>query len=211
MIAQFIASPRLSGIKSAVRAAGLIAVCLAVPIAALAQTPLVAAPTNAVKLSLAGLDLTTSEGVAAARDRLQGTARQFCSQQAGNLEPSHRADFLSCIDNTLITELKQVSSNARAAIIAHGSAWPTATEGGTLSQPREIAPDTSVITVSIADLDLLSPQGVLSAQARIHNTARRICGQLIGSQDPVSHYSQCVNDATAGALRQISESALTAN
>ncbi len=205
MISQMIAS-RLT--RTRVRAAALIAVCLAVPIAALSQQATVVAPTSAAKVSLTDLDLTTSEGIAAARDRLQSTARQLCSQQLDNLEPSHRVDFLSCVDNSLIHELQQVSSKARAAILAHNSAWPTAADDGTLSQPRESAPDTSVVAVSIADLDLLSARGVLIARERVHNTARRLCSQLNSSQGPASYYSHCVNDATAGALRQINEGTL---
>jgi UrcA family protein len=198
--------PRLSG--TAIGAACMFAVCLAMPIAAFSQRTAVGVPASAAKVSLADLDLTTSEGIAAARDRLQGTARQLCSQQLDNLERSHRVDFLSCVDNSLIRELKQVSSEARAAILAHHSAWPTAADDETLGQPREIAPDTSVVVVSIADLDLLSPRGVLIARERIHNTARRLCSQLNSSQGPASYYAHCVNDATAGALRQISEGAL---
>jgi len=205
MISEMILS-RLT--RSTVRAAGLIAVCLVVPIAALSQQATLAVPTSAAKVSLADLDLTTSDGIAAARDRLQGTARQSCSQQLDDLELAHRVDFLSCVDNSLIQELKQVNSKARAAILAHNSAWPTAADEGTLSQPRENVPDTSVVAVSIADLDLLSPQGVLIARERIHSTARRLCSQLNSSPGPASYYSHCVNDATAGALRQINEGAL---
>ncbi|MGO9950415.1 MAG: UrcA family protein [Steroidobacteraceae bacterium] len=205
MISQTIAF-RLT--RTRVRAAALIAVCLAVPIAALSQQATVVVPTSAAKVSLTDLDLTTSEGIAAARDRLQSTARQLCSQQLDNLDPAHRVDFLSCVDNSLIHELQQVSSKARAAILAHNSAWPTAADDGTLSQPREIAPDTSVVAISIADLDLLSAHGVLIARERVHNTARRLCSQLNSSQGPASYYSHCVNDATAGALRQINEGTL---
>jgi UrcA family protein len=201
---------RLSEFRSAVRAAGLIALCLAVPMAALAQ-PSVAEQTSAVKASLADIDLATPEGLAAARERLHEKAREFCFQQVGNLEPAHRADFLSCIDNTLVNELNQVSSGARAAIAAHGSAWPIASENGTTSQLRESVPDTSVITVSIADLDLTTAQGVLIAEKRIHRSARRICSQLLSSQEPTANYTKCVNDATAGALRQIHLAALAAN
>src|SRR5580700_2675396 len=158
MAAQTVPS-RLFKFKAAVRAAGLIAVCLALPIAALAQQPSGAAPASAAEVSLAGLDITTPVGAAAARNRLHETARQICSQPVGNLEPSDRADFLSCIDNTLISELKQVNGSARAAIVAGGSAWPTAAEDGAVSQLHESAPPTSVVVVSIADLDVLSPQG----------------------------------------------------
>jgi UrcA family protein len=210
MIAQTIPS-RFLGFRTAVRAAGLIVVCLGVPIAALAQQPTFESTKSAVKVSLAGLDLTTRQGVVAARNRLHETARQSCSQADDNRELSDRANFLSCIDNTLISELKQINSSTRAAIAARGSAWPTETEVETVSRQSETAHSTSVMVVSIADLDVLSPQDVLIAQKRIHNTARRICGQLTTSQDPASIYAKCVNDATAGALRQINETALATN
>jgi UrcA family protein len=71
------------------------------------------------------------------------------------------------------------------------------------SEPGESAPDISVVAVSIADVDLKSAQDVDIAEKRIRKTARRICTQLMGSQDPASCYAKCVNDATAGALRQI--------
>ena len=82
MISQTIAF-RLT--RTRVGAAALIAVCLAVPIAALSQQATVVVPTSAAKVAVTDLDLTTSEGIAAARERLQSTARQLCSQQLDNL------------------------------------------------------------------------------------------------------------------------------
>jgi UrcA family protein len=210
MIDQAIPS-RFLGFMTVVRAAALIAVCVAMPIATLAQEPAVATPTSAAKVSLAGLDLTTSQGIAAARNRLHEAASQSCSQAVDNREPADRASFLGCMNNALISELKQINGSTRAAIVAHGLAWPTATEVGTISQQRQTGYGTSVMVVSIADLDVLSAQNVLIAQKRIHNTARRICGQLASIQDPASIYAKCVNDATAGALRQINETALATN
>jgi len=201
---------RLSHFKSAVRAAGLIAIGLVVPIVASAQ-PSDAEQTSTAKASLADLDLATPEGLAAARERLHERAREFCSHIGGNLDPLRRADFLSCIDNTLINELKQVSSSVRAAIAAHGSAWPTASEDGTTRHLRESVPDTSVVAVSIADLDFMTAQGVLIAEKRIHKSARRICSQLTINQYPAANYTKCVNDATAAALRQIHLAALATN
>src|SRR5271167_577628 len=169
---------RYCNFRTSVRAAGLIAVCLAVSIAATAKQPSVDAPAMAAKVSLSGFDLTTSAGIAAARERLQDSARQFCSRVSGNLDAAHRADFLSCIDGMLKDELAQVSSSARAAIVAHGSAWPAASAGGAVSEPGDRIPDTTVITVSIADVDLKSAQGVIIAEKRIHKTARRLCSQI---------------------------------
>lgn len=210
MIAQTIPSRSLR-FTILVRAAGLIAVGLAMPIAALAQKPSGANPSSTAKVSLAGLDLTTSQGIAAARNRLHETARQKCSQAVDDGRPSEQAQFRSCLDITLISELKQINSTTRADILTHGSPWPVSTEAGTSNQARDSANGTSVMVVSIADLDVLSPQDALIARERIHNAARRVCGQLIGTQDPASIYAKCVNDATAGALRQINETALATN
>jgi len=204
MIFQMVPARLLAIVASA---AGLIAACLTVPVAAWSQQSTAAIATSAANISLADLDLTTSEGVAAARDRLQETARLSCAQQIDTLAPSHRVDFLSCVDRSLIQELKQFSIGARAAILAHDSAWPATAADDTLGQVREKAPETSVIAVSIADLDLSSQQGALIARGRIHNTAKRLCSQLTSSQGPASYYSHCVNDATAGALRQINDGA----
>jgi len=205
---QTIAS-RLAAFKTTIGMAGLISLCAAVPVSALAQQP-DAAPASSVKVSLVDLDLSTPQGVAVARDRLIDTARRHCAQGGGNLDPSQGAEFASCMDFTLMNELKQLSGGARAAIEAKGS-WSTSAQdrtGGT-----ETAPETSVAAVSIADLDLASSEGVRVAQQRIHKTARRICSQLADSQDPShsSHYLKCMSDTTTAALRQIHEAALAAN
>lgn len=160
-------------------------------------------------MSLANLDLSTPTGVATARERLVDAAHQLCAQKVGNLNASQGPDFASCMDDTLINELKQQSSSARAAIEAKGAAWPVSAQDR--SGGIETTPETSVVAVSIADLNLSSAESVRIAQQRIHNSAKRICTQLINSQDPASHYAKCVNDATTGALRQIREAALAAN
>jgi len=204
---------RLSGCKAAIRTACLIALCVAAPVAAFVQPSSAAASTSSTKVLLAGLDLATPEGIAVARDRLHQNARQFCSQQVGSLDALQSADFTSCMDNTLMNELKQLSSNARSVIVAKSSAWPTLGEDRAGSWPRESVLETSVVAVSIADLDLLSSEGVHIAQERIHKAVRRICTQLADSQDPAqsSHYLKCMNDATTGALQEIRDAAVDAN
>lgn len=86
MNTQMIAS-RFSSLKTAIRIAGLITLCAAVPVSAFAQQPSVAAQTGSVKVSLVDLDLSTAKGVDMARDRLINTARQRCAQESENLEP----------------------------------------------------------------------------------------------------------------------------
>jgi UrcA family protein len=209
MIAQTIPT-RFLEFDTAVRAAALIAVCLAMPLTAWGQRPSAATPPSPTKVLMAGLDLTTQQGLAAARNRLHEAARQSCSQIIGNREPPDPANFLSCVDDRLRSELQQINRETRAAIVAQGSAWPT-TEAEIPRQPHETSYGTSVIVISIADLNISSAQDALIAQERIRATARRICGQLTGIQDPASIYAKCVNDATAGALPQIKETVLVTN
>jgi UrcA family protein len=199
---------RLLAFKTAIRVAGLTMVCAAVPVSAFAQQSSLPAPTTS-KVLLVNLDLSTPTGVATARERLVDGARQRCAQQSASLDPSPGADFASCMDDTLMNELKQLGTSARVAIEAKGVIWPISAQDR--SHRTETAPETSVLAVSIADLDLSTSEGVRIAQERIHNSARRICTQLINSQDPASHYAKCVNDATTGARRQISDAALAAN
>jgi UrcA family protein len=201
---------RFSEFYSVLRAVRLIAAaCLVMPITALALQPSVATPPSAAGVSLVGLDLMTSAGIAAARKRLHEAARRSCSQAADNRQLPDRDRFVSCIDEALISELKQIKPSTRATIAAQGAVWPTVTQTGSLSE--ETAQNTSVMVVTVADLDVLSPHDAHIAQERIRNTARRICGQLTSSQDPASIYAKCVHDATAGALRQINHAALATN
>lgn len=114
-------------------------------------------------------------------------------------------------DDRLEAALRSVCAlslgRSKIAILVRDSAWPAPATDGALGQIREYAPETGVVAVSVADLDLSSPQGALLARERIRNTARRLCSQLTSSQGPASYYSHCVVDATAGALRQINDSA----
>jgi UrcA family protein len=57
--------------------------------------------------------------------------------------------------------------------------------------------------VSLADLDLSTPQGVQAARDRLQATARRVCQELQSSRDGAStQYSACIDETFAHALRQ---------
>jgi len=57
--------------------------------------------------------------------------------------------------------------------------------------------------VSLADLDLSTPQGVHAARDRLQAAARRACQELQIRRDvPLTQYSVCVNETFAHALRQ---------
>jgi len=96
-------------------------------VAAIALTPAAAGvETRTSNLSLADLDLSTPAGVDAARDRLQQTARRWCSQVADRQDLSHQPNFIACMDETLAAALRQINGPVRAAIEEPGEwAHPT--------------------------------------------------------------------------------------
>jgi UrcA family protein len=155
-------------------------------------------------LSLADLDLSTPAGVDAARDRLQQTARQRCSQIADRQDLSHQPNFIACMDETLADALRQIDGPVRAAIEESGE-WHSQQAHVTRSRLPPTAPETRVMVVSLANLNLSTPDGARIAHDRIKRIARRVCRQLSGSIDPTEmwRYANCVDDAIAGALRQV--------
>jgi UrcA family protein len=175
------------------------------PVAAIAQSPAATGvETRTSNLSLADLDLSTPAGVDAARDRLQQTARRRCSQVADRQDLSHQPNFIACMDETLAAALRQINGPVRAAIEEPGE-WHTQQADVTRSRLPPTAPETRVMVVSLAKLNLSTPDGVRIAHDRIKRMARRVCRQLSGSIDPTEmwRYANCVDDAIAGALRQI--------
>jgi UrcA family protein len=97
----------------------------------------------------------------------------------------------------------------RAALLLLCAAAP----GAVLADPPEAAPgrraanagpDQRSMSVPLADLDLTTAAGVRTAQERLHQAARRLCSELADSQDlgHQPHFVQCVDRATASALRQ---------
>jgi UrcA family protein len=196
---------RRLGSRVAVRTTSLMALLALAPVAAIAQSPAAGAvETRTSSLSLADLDLSTPAGVDAARDRLQQTARRRCSQVANRQDLSHQPNFIACMDETLAAALRQINGPVRAAIEEPGE-WHTQQGDVTGSRLPPTAPETRVMVVSLANLNLSTPDGVRIAHDRIKRTARRVCRQLSGSIDPTEmwRYANCVEDAIAGALRQI--------
>jgi UrcA family protein len=79
--------------------------------------------------------------------------------------------------------------------------------------PRaSVSPDERSMSVSLVDLDLTAAAGARTAQERLHQAARRLCTQLADSQDlgHQPHFVDCVDRATASALRQLALPALVA-
>ena len=73
-------------------------------------------------------------------------------------------------------------------------------------------PVTRSARVSLADLDLKTPEGARAARERLRETARRLCTQVADSLD-LSHqpnFVKCVDDTLAKALKQVATPALVA-
>jgi UrcA family protein len=196
---------RRFGPQVAVWTTALMALLALAPVAVIAQSPAAAGvETRTSNLSLADLDLSTPAGVDAARDRLQQTARRRCSQVADRQDLSNQPNFIACMDETLAAALRQINGPVRAAIEEPGE-WHTQQADVTRSRLPPTAPETRVMIVSLANLNLSTPDGMRIAHDRIKRMARRVCRQRSGSIDPTEmwRYANCVDDAIAGALRQI--------
>jgi len=71
----------------------------------------------------------------------------------------------------------------------------------------DAAPVTRSAKVSLAGLDLSTPDGARAARERLRGTARRLCAQVADDLD-LSHQSNfvaCVDETLAAALRQATE------
>jgi UrcA family protein len=96
--------------------------CIAIGGTALAQQAAAAAETRATNVSLAGFDLSTPAGMAAARERLRRTAVRLCSQVADELDLSHHDNFVRCVDASLASALPKLDELASKNSLQHGFA-----------------------------------------------------------------------------------------
>lgn len=153
------------------------------PIGARADGGTATTTVSSVTVPLGDLDLSTAEGMRVAHDRLQAMAARICADHSSN--PSPQLAFDACVDNTLANSLRQIAA----------------------SQPADIRARTSVTlagSVSVADLDLSTPEGTRVAHQRLEAMARRLCSELAGRQGGLyqPRYAACVHDTLAGALAQ---------
>jgi UrcA family protein len=63
------------------------------------------------------------------------------------------------------------------------------------------AASTRVSDVSLADLNLSTPEGMSTASERLHTMAERMCAEPARGSEP--NFATCVDSTLAGALRQI--------
>jgi UrcA family protein len=71
------------------------------------------------------------------------------------------------------------------------------------------APGTSVAKVSLAGLDLSTPEGARAAYERVKTVAKRLCYKLWDNPYWQTNYA-CVHEALANAVRQMNTPALAA-
>ena len=70
--------------------------------------------------------------------------------------------------------------------------------------------ETRSAAVSIADLDLSTPDGLSTARDRLRTAARRLCKRVANPDDlsRESNYTACVDEAFANAVAKLSERAV---
>jgi len=139
-----------------------------------------ASDTRVADISLADLDLSTPAGLRAARDRLRTMARRLCSEPTDRREHSHQPNFVACVDNTVAGALRQINRSVLKSV-------------------------TRARDVSLADLDLATPEGLRAARERLRTMARRLCAELAHSRELSyqPNFAACVDDTLAGALAQV--------
>lgn len=139
--------------------------------------------TDPIRLSPEGLDLSQPADAQIFYTRLENAAWTVCTHRI-------RTGLLSVDD-----KLKCYKTALAEAI--HASNQPLVTQ--IYLATHRSAP------VSVADLDLSSPEGIQAARARVHATARQLCLQVADPRDRSAHtnYFACVDATVAAALRQI--------
>jgi UrcA family protein len=100
-----------------VRLSIMIAACVGLPVLgadAMAQDPSTAAGAmETMKVSLAGLDLTTPVGVRAAQERVRMAARRICAKAAISADISTSLRYITCLDEAMAGPVSQIDEMAR--------------------------------------------------------------------------------------------------
>jgi len=126
------------------------------------------------------------------------------------LDLSHQANDVACVDDTLAAALRTI--NEPSAASASNTVVQTSAIARTRDQPAHSTPDLRTSNVSLSDLDLAIQEGARVARECLHDEARRLCSQVADSFD-LSHrpnFVGCVDETFAKALRQVAPPALVA-
>jgi UrcA family protein len=65
------------------------------------------------KVSIAGLDLSTADGLNAARERVHQVARRLCLQLVDQNDRSRQSNYVSCVEDAVASAMQQVSGPSR--------------------------------------------------------------------------------------------------
>jgi len=196
----------ITGTSKNLRFNPLVALLALAPLALIAQAQ-AASEARTSTVTLAGLDLSTPEGVDIARNRLHQAARQLCSQAVGEAT-IHAAQFVTCMNDTVTDALRQIDLPARVAI--ESGAWRVLPTAGASADSPPSSVRSDVMVISMSKAEMATPEGARIAKERIRKTARHVCGQLAQDHGVSSSYGQCVEEATTAALRQIPSPAMVA-
>ena len=79
------------------------------------QLPANAAEQASAKVSIADLDLSTDQGMQAARDRLHATAQRLCEKVVDPSSLSIHSDYAHCVDETTTAAVAQLTGALLAA------------------------------------------------------------------------------------------------
>ena len=104
-----------SCLKSIIGTTTLLALCVIGSADALAGGEVDASVARSAKASIKGLDLSTPEGARAARERLRQTARKLCAQVADELDLSHHANYLACVDQSVAKAMQLIAPPSTVA------------------------------------------------------------------------------------------------
>ena len=103
-----------SCLKAHIRTTALLGLCALASATAVAGGQPDPSVTRSGKVSLADLNLSTPEGANAARDRLRQAARRLCARVADELDLSHQANYVACVDESLAVALRKITEAATA-------------------------------------------------------------------------------------------------
>jgi UrcA family protein len=111
------------GVKTSVRVGAMLTLCVITAAAAVAaQTSDSANKTRSQTVSLADLDLSTPEGMSAARERVRKTARRLCFHLSDPEDLSHQTNYVTCVDDAVAGAMLQVTGPALGLVArSHGA------------------------------------------------------------------------------------------
>jgi UrcA family protein len=68
------------------------------------------------KVSIAGLDLSTVDGLNTARERVHQVARRLCLRLANAQDRSSQWNYVMCVDDAVASAMQQVSESSRGLL-----------------------------------------------------------------------------------------------